>query len=40
MEVATGEIKAIANFSKNKSGYYTENYNHAIQGANLDQLLN
>ena len=32
MEVATGEIKAIANFSKNKSGYYTENYNHAIQG--------
>ena len=32
MEVKTGEIKAIANFSKNKSGYYTENYNYAIQG--------
>ena len=32
MEVKTGEIKAISNFSKNKSGYYTENYNYAIQG--------
>ena len=32
MEVETGEIKAISNFSKNKSGYYTENYNYAIQG--------
>ncbi|MDG2342072.1 MAG: penicillin-binding protein [Cytophagales bacterium] len=32
MEVETGEIKAISNFSKNKSGYYTENYNHALQG--------
>ena len=32
MEVQTGEIKAISNFSKNKSGYYTENYNYAIQG--------
>ena len=32
MEVNTGEIKAISNFSKNKSGYYTENYNYAIQG--------
>ena len=30
MEVATGEIKAIANFSKNKSGYYTENYNLSL----------
>ncbi len=32
MEVSTGEIKAISNFSKNKSGYYTENFNYAIQG--------
>ena len=32
MEVETGDIKAISNFSKNKSGYYTENYNYAIQG--------
>lgn len=32
MEVNTGEIKAIANFSKNSSGYYTESYNYAIQG--------
>ena len=32
MEVETGEIKAISNFSKNKSGYYTENYNYALQG--------
>jgi len=32
MEVGTGEIKAISNFSKNKSGYYTENYNYALQG--------
>ena len=30
--VKTGDIKAISNFSKNKSGYYTENYNYAIQG--------
>ena len=32
MGVETGEIKAISNFSKNKSGYYTENYNYALQG--------
>ena len=30
MEVKTGEIKAIANFGKDKNGYYSENYNHAI----------
>ena len=30
MEVATGEIKAIANLGKDKYGHYTENYNHAI----------
>ena len=32
MDVESGEIKAISNFSKNKFGYYTENYNYAIQG--------
>jgi len=32
MDVQSGEIKAISNFSKNKFGYYTENYNYAIQG--------
>lgn len=30
MEVATGEIKAIANLSKTADGYYAENYNFAI----------
>jgi len=30
MEVATGEIKAIANFSKTKKGDYVEDYNYAI----------
>ena len=30
MEVATGEIKAIANLAKNASGNYVENYNYAI----------
>jgi cell division protein FtsI (penicillin-binding protein 3) len=30
MEVATGEIKAIANLSKTASGDYAENYNYAI----------
>lgn len=30
MEVATGAIKAIANFSRTRSGSYTESYNYAI----------
>lgn len=30
MEVATGEVKAIANLSKNSVGDYYENYNYAI----------
>lgn len=30
MEVATGEIRAIANLGKDKYGHYTENYNYAI----------
>ena len=30
MEVATGEIKAIANLEKNEYGNYLESYNHAI----------
>lgn len=30
MEVQTGHIKAIANLKRNKNGYYTEEYNHAI----------
>ncbi|MGI8893698.1 MAG: penicillin-binding protein [Bacteroidia bacterium] len=30
MEVATGEIKAIANLAKTASGIYAENYNYAI----------
>lgn len=30
MEVHTGEIKAISNLSKNKSGGYWENYNYAV----------
>jgi cell division protein FtsI (penicillin-binding protein 3) len=33
MEVETGAIKAISNISKNKSGYYTENYNTAVGAA-------
>lgn len=34
MEVATGEIRAIANFTKDKDGQYREKYNYAIaQGA-------
>lgn len=33
MEVATGEIKAIANIGADKNGQYTENYNHAIGAA-------
>lgn len=32
MEVATGEIKAIANLGKISEGEYEENYNYAIQG--------
>ncbi|UII23236.1 penicillin-binding protein [Fulvivirga ligni] len=32
MEVATGEIKAISNLSKSKSGYYHERYNYAVGG--------
>lgn len=30
MEVATGEIKALANLGRNEDGSYTENYNYAI----------
>ncbi len=30
MEVATGEIKAISNLSKNNSGNYSERYNYAV----------
>ncbi len=30
MEVATGEIKAISNLSKNKNGKYFERYNYAV----------
>jgi len=30
MEVATGEIKALANMGRNEDGSYTENYNYAI----------
>lgn len=33
MEVATGEIRAIANFSKTKKGDYIESYNYAIREA-------
>lgn len=33
MEVKTGEIKAIANLSRNPSGTYREDYNHAIGGS-------
>lgn len=32
MEVATGEIKAIANLSRNSRGEYVENFNHVIGG--------
>jgi cell division protein FtsI (penicillin-binding protein 3) len=34
MEVATGEIRAISNFTKTKSGEYREVYNYAISDAN------
>lgn len=30
MEVATGEIKAIANLGKNKKGYYEEDFNYMV----------
>ncbi len=33
MEVATGEIRAIANFTKNKQGQYEEKLNYAISDA-------
>ena len=33
MEVATGEIKAIANFTRNKDGVYQEKLNYAISNA-------
>jgi cell division protein FtsI (penicillin-binding protein 3) len=33
MEVATGEIRAIANFTKTKKGDYQETYNYAISDA-------
>lgn len=33
MEVATGEIKAIANLQKNKDGSYSERYNYVIGAA-------
>ncbi|MDX1629298.1 MAG: penicillin-binding protein [Fulvivirga sp.] len=32
MEVHTGEIKAIANLSRNPKGYYYERYNYAVGG--------
>jgi len=32
MEVHTGEIKAIANLSRSKKGYYYERYNYAVGG--------
>ena len=32
MEVATGEVKAIANLSRNDNGYYYERYNYAVGG--------
>ena len=32
MEVATGEIKAISNLSRNTAGYYHERYNYAVGG--------
>lgn len=32
MEVATGELKAIANLSRNENGYYYERYNYAVGG--------
>ncbi|MEQ8927494.1 MAG: penicillin-binding protein [Fulvivirga sp.] len=32
MEVKTGEIKAIANLSRNSKGYYYERYNYAVGG--------
>jgi cell division protein FtsI (penicillin-binding protein 3) len=35
MEVATGEIKAIANLGKIKEGEYAENYNYAIAAQGL-----
>lgn len=35
MEVATGEIRAIANLSKQKSGSYLEDYNYAV-GMNME----
>jgi cell division protein FtsI (penicillin-binding protein 3) len=35
MEVATGEIKAIANLGKIKDGEYAENYNYAIASQGL-----
>ncbi len=34
MEVATGEIRAIANFTRTKDGDYKEEYNYAISDAN------
>lgn len=32
MEVATGEVKAIVNLSRNDKGYYYERYNYAVGG--------
>ena len=34
MEVATGEIRALANLSRTKQGNYVENFNHALAGGN------
>ena len=34
MEVKTGEIKAISNLQRTKSGRYAEAYNYAVQGTN------
>ena len=33
MEVATGEIKAMTNMSKQRNGSYQEDYNHAVRGS-------
>ncbi|AQG80952.1 penicillin-binding protein [Spirosoma montaniterrae] len=32
MEVATGEIRALANLSRTRPGHYVENFNHALAG--------
>lgn len=34
MEVATGEIRAMANLTRTRAGNYVENFNHALAGGN------